>query len=395
MEACQSKVNVTAYPGAAAGTAAGIAGINEGTIRHCIQTGDIQGPGAAGGIAGNNKGVIEHCYSTGVLLGKNTGAGGIAVENSGTIRSCAAMEESITALDPGMIGGIALSNTGTLENNYIWSEMKLEGTLVPSQGSGAAEDASLYGKESAITLITQNKNLFPEDMWVCSSGFYPMLAGQTDMNYILPHQINNGREVISAIRFSIPAPVVNQTPVTALAGDGWTAAVAWSPALEGTFDYSTAYTAAITVTLDSGYMLDDAAEFFVNGDIAAYEGSGPYLITVAFPETEEAPEQPEEETEQPETPSGEEEETEQPDTPADGGDSDEQPGGASGGSGGDAGAAAPETTAAESQASSEQAAATADGADTGDTAPIMLLTLTLLAAGTIALAIIHKKQDRA
>ena len=58
-------------------------------------------------------------------------------------------------------------------------------------------------------------------------------------------------------------------------------------------------------------------------------------------------------------------------------------------------AAAPETTAAEGQTASAQTSAAADGADTGDTAPIMLLTLTLLADGTIALAIIHKKQDRA
>ncbi len=337
IEACQSKVNVTAYPG----TAAGIAGINEGTIRHCIQTGDIRSPEAAGGIAGNNVGTIEHCYSIGTIQGQNTGAGGIAVENSGTIRFCAAMEESITARDPGMIGGIVLSNTGTLENNYIWSEMKLEGTLVPSSGTEESEEAS----------------------------------------------------------------AANQTPVTALAGDGWTATAVWSPAPGGTFGYGTAYSAAITVTLNSGYMLDNDAAFFVNGQTAAYEGSGPYLITIAFPATEEAPKPPEEETEQPETPpeegeqpetpSGEEGGTEQPETPAEGGDRGENPGGSSGGTGGDAGAAAPETTAAEGQTASAQTSAAADGADTGDTAPIMLLTLTLLADGTIALAIIHKKQDRA
>lgn len=280
IEACQSKVDVTAY----LGTAAGVAGVNEGTIRHCIQTGDIQGPEAAAGIAGRNEGTIEHCYSIGTLTAQNTGAGGIAVENSGTIRCCAAMEEFITVTEPGTIGRIAVSNTGTLESNYVWSEMELTGTVT--------DDEILNGKESAVTLISKNRELFPEDMWTLREGFYPMLIGQTDMNYILPHQVSDGRELIGTINIIIPEPEAGKAPVTELAGDGWSAVVEWSPAVNGTFAYDTAYTAVITVTLEDGYVLDDAAVFYVNGIEKAFAGDDPYTVTVEFEKTGAKPADP-------------------------------------------------------------------------------------------------------
>lgn len=206
IEACQSKIDVYAYTQEGA-TAGGIAGINEGTIRHCIQKGNIKGQSAAGGIA---------------------------AINNGSIRLCAAMEEKlIISGGAGVVGKIAVSNSGTLEDNFAWSDMEIL-----------------------------------ENFWVLAEGYYPMLMNQTDMNYILPHQVHDGQEMIQGLSVELAVPTAEAVPETVLTGDGWQAHVSWTPEAVNAFDYDTAYTAQVTLTAENGYIFAEDLAVTFNGEAA-------------------------------------------------------------------------------------------------------------------------------
>ena len=261
IESCQSKIDVSAST-SGGGNAGGIAAINEGTIRHCVQSGNVKGQDRAGGIAGRNAGVIEHSYSIGTLTSANIGAGGIAVQNEGDIRFCAAMQESAAiSQGTGVIGKITVSNTGTLENNYAWSDMEIEGELAKDD-----ENTGLNGKDSAITLMTGNALLFPEDYWVLTEGYYPALIGQPAANYILAHQVHNGQEMLEALDVELTKPQAQAVPETSLSGEGWTAEIKWTPEAENTFGYDTAYTAEITISTAKGYIFGEAVLATLNGE---------------------------------------------------------------------------------------------------------------------------------
>lgn len=88
----------------------------------------------------------------------------------------------------------------------------------------------------------------------------------------------------------VTAPVVGETPVTAITeGKQFTGAVTWSPKVS-TFAASTVYTATITLTPKVGYKLDGvAANFFtVAGATSVSNGANSGVATAVFPATKEA-----------------------------------------------------------------------------------------------------------
>lgn len=88
----------------------------------------------------------------------------------------------------------------------------------------------------------------------------------------------------------VTAPVVGETPVTAITeGKQFTGTVTWSPEVS-TFAASTVYTAAITLTPKAGYKLDGvAASFFtVAGATSVSNGANSGVVTAVFPATKEA-----------------------------------------------------------------------------------------------------------
>ena len=88
----------------------------------------------------------------------------------------------------------------------------------------------------------------------------------------------------------VTAPVVGETPVTAITeGKQFTGTVTWSPEVS-TFAASTVYTAAITLTPKAGYKLDGvAANFFtVAGAASVSNGANSGVVTAVFPATKEA-----------------------------------------------------------------------------------------------------------
>ena len=88
----------------------------------------------------------------------------------------------------------------------------------------------------------------------------------------------------------VTAPVVGETPVTAITeGKQFTGTVTWSPEVS-TFAASTVYTATITLTPKAGYKLDGvAANFFTAaGATSVSNGANSGVVTAVFPATKEA-----------------------------------------------------------------------------------------------------------
>ena len=88
----------------------------------------------------------------------------------------------------------------------------------------------------------------------------------------------------------VTAPVVGETPVTAITeGKQFTGTVTWSPEVS-TFAASTVYTATITLTPKAGYKLDGvAANFFtVAGATSVSNEANSGVVTAVFPATKEA-----------------------------------------------------------------------------------------------------------
>ena len=86
-------------PGGSRNQVGAIAGENAGTILNCRFSGSISGSDYIGGIAGSNTvtGIIENCHTEGQIQA-NHFAGGIAGENDGVIRNCTnSAEINITA----------------------------------------------------------------------------------------------------------------------------------------------------------------------------------------------------------------------------------------------------------------------------------------------------------
>lgn len=85
----------------------------------------------------------------------------------------------------------------------------------------------------------------------------------------------------------VTAPVRGAAPVTSLAGTSeYTTAIAWSPAVNGTFAASTVYTATITLTPKTGYTTTGvAANFFTVSGATATNSADSGVITAVFPAT--------------------------------------------------------------------------------------------------------------
>ena len=88
----------------------------------------------------------------------------------------------------------------------------------------------------------------------------------------------------------LTTPVPNQTPVTNIETDEYTATIAWSPDVTDKFAYSTDYTATITITPKDNYTLTGVTEngYTIEGaTVTNPADSG--VITAVFPKTSSRP----------------------------------------------------------------------------------------------------------
>jgi hypothetical protein len=103
-------------------------------------------------------------------------------------------------------------------------------------------------------------------------------------------------EPIDSVSISgITAPAAGAEPdTTATTGDSsyTVSAVSWSPAVSGSFNYDTEYTASVTVTASSGYYFADDVTATVNGKNASSvikNSNGTLTVSYTFPRTASAP----------------------------------------------------------------------------------------------------------
>ena len=125
---CYNSGDVTANSESSYAYSGGIAGLNEGTITNCYNSGDVTatankyalsgGIAGSNGASGDNTGTITNCYNSGdVTANSNSKAysGGIAGRNFGTIQNC---YNSGVVIGTTHSGGIAGYNYGTITNCY-------------------------------------------------------------------------------------------------------------------------------------------------------------------------------------------------------------------------------------------------------------------------------------
>ncbi len=82
---------------------------------------------------------------------------------------------------------------------------------------------------------------------------------------------------------ALTAPVKNASPQTEIIGDGYTAAVVWSPVVTDKFGYSTEYTATITIVPDNNHTTEGIAAYTVDG--AKQVTHEENIVTAAYEKT--------------------------------------------------------------------------------------------------------------
>lgn len=157
------------------GVNGGIAGMLDSkaaAITNCINDGDVEGSGA-GGIAGINQGKISYCHNSGSVDAKQDG-GGIAgrQEDDGVIAR-SYNEGGVSSDDTA--GGVAGENSSYIENSYNAGKVRgdrLSGGIA-GMSSGTAENVYNAGKvkgdTTAGSLIGRNSGYLVNAYWLDST----------------------------------------------------------------------------------------------------------------------------------------------------------------------------------------------------------------------------------
>ena len=83
--------------------------------------------------------VFENCYATGEIKGTNNVGGLVGINNiTATIRNCAALNNVITATNGTTINRILAGGAATLQNNYAYEDMDVNGSKVISTNAASA-----------------------------------------------------------------------------------------------------------------------------------------------------------------------------------------------------------------------------------------------------------------
>jgi len=173
----------------------GIAGYNSQTnapnnsrIEDCWSAGEVKGFNNAGGIVGQNQvnTYIRRCYSTAAISVSNqagTGIGGIAGMNESTqtdaVTACVALNQSLTAPKGNNINRVTGTTTGTMSNNYGWTNMPINagtGTYTERKGDTAADGADCIEKPAQNFYTDLGWDF--SDVWKMGSDGYPKLKWQ-------------------------------------------------------------------------------------------------------------------------------------------------------------------------------------------------------------------------
>lgn len=173
-----------------------------------------------------------------------------------------------TVLESGDLMTVQLDDGTVVEKEILFSytglgsirangHMNETGFLAQYKGIG---EADLTAKSVELTFyFLENK----ENMKVLESNGNPLVDEDTTINFYDP-------AVISRAVVDVAAPVTGAVPTAEVEfSDRFSAAVNWSPAVDGAFKAGVAYTAEVVLTAEEGYSFAEAPEFDLNGAKAA------------------------------------------------------------------------------------------------------------------------------
>jgi len=178
--------------------------------------------------------------------------------------------------------GAAPVSSITANDQYSGTVTWNNGNPVAFAGSTAYTATITLSPKTGYTLAGVNANTFT-------------VAGASPVT----HSANSGTitavfPATAAAVINIPAiqgvtpPVTGAAPVTSITSTQYNGTISWSPAVSGTFAASTAYTATITLTANTGYTLHGvAANFFTvaGTSTAATNSANSGSVTAHFPAT--------------------------------------------------------------------------------------------------------------
>ena len=131
------------------------------------------------------------------------------------------------------------------------------GITAQAEGAEAMYSSALNGSYTSECPTYTNVGTYSIYYKISKEGYHDYYGVGT--LEILPKKINTSIE--------LTAPVANAAPMLNVENEEYTAVVVWSPAVMDKFDYSTAYTANITVTPKANYTLTGVTEneFVITG----------------------------------------------------------------------------------------------------------------------------------
>jgi len=177
---------------------------------------------------------------------------------------------AVTLIDAGV------QANGTISKSYTGSPVSLSmtnGEDFTWKNHYTRSELSVYQYyDSGKNEISAPVNVGSYYVRLCLTEYYPSLIGEssvTSYSDYIPFRITKA----TLDRISIPesiVPVGGQTPVTTFSGNGYNAAISWTPNVS-TFTYNSEYTATITLTSDGNSTF--ATQNFTTGipDGAQYE----------------------------------------------------------------------------------------------------------------------------
>ena len=200
----------------------GLVGYNSAiAMSNCYATGNVSGNSNVGGLAGyniTNAANISYCYATGRVTGNGNHIGGLVGSNtnSSTVKNCVAANEAvIRTTGSNYINRVTGENSGTLQNNYAYSNMTVQhnnGVNVPitdgSVTAGTGKDM-LTLKSRAFYTTAGNWN---SDAWNLTTVWD--ICDNVTLPYLRWENINCGIFVPVTNIINVPATIMSGAPFT-------------------------------------------------------------------------------------------------------------------------------------------------------------------------------------
>jgi Leucine-rich repeat (LRR) protein len=239
----------------------------------------------------DTEGTLSYTFSKSVSIGKATGT------YSGTVYQPYTNTNPDVAISIPAIGGVTAPVAGASPTATITETAQYTGTVT---WSPALTDSKFdYNTAYTATITIAPKagytltGVAADYFTVAGAASATNSANSAEITAVFPATGQKPDAVISIPAIAgVAVPVVGASPTATIAETAqYTGAVSWSPALtDSKFDYSTAYTATITLAPKAGYTLTGiVADYFTVAGASATNSAESGEITAVFPATGQKP----------------------------------------------------------------------------------------------------------